>query len=395
MNRNPRISVRTLLAALVLLFLLGGVTRTFGQVHIAGQASAAWTASQPGPSQYSFNDGRSTFGWRGDLFVDAELSDNVLFLSSFRMDQDRTLNVDLFVLRVTDVLSLPLNVEAGETEIPFGNLGERRYPKTNPFLTLPLGREHATTLRRSDYEIYSTDPQYSAATNNFRLLDRGLYDLGFKAFGSVGVVDYAFALTNGMLSSTSTYATNGLNGSKGIGKIARLSVTPVIGLTIGASWAKGPFLKDSWNSPQGYPYPATYDPLTHQQRTFGGDIDFSFEHFSFYGETFFNSWDFADEYGASLDAFGYSAEARYTIVPRFTVGARVGELRFNKMSRNIYGVLSSPERWDHNVMRVETALGYRVSREMLLKAVYVWNRTFGLPSDPRDNSFGVQSVVSF
>lgn len=390
---SRRGALRMLTAALLLFG--AGLARGYAQMHFGGQASAAWISSQPGPSQYSFNGGRSSFAWRGDLFLDAELSDNVLFLSSFRMEQDRKLYADLFVLRVTDVLDLPLNIEAGETEIPFGNLGERRYPKTNPFLSLPLGREHYTTMRSADYEIYTTDPRYSAAGNNIRLLDGGLYDLGVKAFGTIGIVDYAFAVTNGMLSSSGAYASDGLNGSKGIGKIARLSVTPMIGLTIGASWAQGPFLNENRIAPAGYAYPNYYDPMAYQQHTVGGDIDFSYGHFAFYGETFFNRWDFAGEYGSDLDAFGYSAEARYALLPRLSAGLRVGELRFNKISRTALGVPVDPLPWDHDVMRVETALGYRVSREMLLKAVYVWNRTFGLPSDPRDDSVGIQSVVSF
>ena len=204
-----------------------------------------------------------------------------------------------------------------------------------------------------------------------------------------------FALTNGMLSSTATYATDGLNGSKGIGKIARISVTPMIGLTVGASWARGPFLKDNRVSAAGSSYPNYYDPMAYQQETVGGDIDFSYDHFAFYGETFLNTWEFTNEYGASLDAFGYSAEARYTIAPRLTAGARIGELRFNTVSHLAYAAPGTPVPWDHNVLRLEGALGYRVSREMLLKAVYTWNRTYGLPADPRDNSIGVQTVVSF
>jgi hypothetical protein len=365
------------------------------QVHVAGQASAAWLKSENGASQYTFNAGRGSFLWRGDLFLDAQLSENVQFLSSFRMEQNRQLDVDLFVIRVTDVFSLPLNIEAGETELPFGNLGERRYPKSNPFLALPLGREHLTTLRSSDYVLHREDARYTSAGNGVRLIDGSLYDIGVKLSGSVGILDYAFAVTNGMVSATSGYATGGVNGSKGVGKIARLSVTPVIGLTVGISGAQGPFLREDGSYGAYAASSSGDDPFAYPQSIVGADVDFSFEHFSFYGEAFFNRWDFKEEYGAPLDAVGYSAEGRYTFAPRLSAALRVGGLLFNSIPYGAYGAPAAAAPWDHDELRVETALDYRLSRETLVKAVYTWNRTFDLPADPRDNSFGVQTVVSF
>jgi hypothetical protein len=310
------------------------------------------------------------------------------------MEQDRVLDVDLFAIRVTDVLSLPLSIEAGETDLPFGNLGERRYPKTNPFLSLPLAHEHVTSLRTSDHRVYLYDGSYQAAGNGFRLLDGGLYDLGVKLFGSVGPLDYALAVTNGMVSSTSSYGSNGLNGSKGIGTTGRVALTPVIGLTVGVSYARGPFLKDPV-AYAGYPTVGGDDPLAHRQEIVGADIDFSIDHLSVYGEAFKNSWDFAAEYGTSLDAVGFSLEGRYTIVPRLTAAVRVGGLRFNSITA--YPSPSSPVQlpWDHDVTRLEAAIGYRLSREALLKLVYTVHRTTGIPSDPPDDAIGAQTVVSF
>ena len=145
-----------LVAALILLLtvLAGTQERASAQVRVSGQASAAWRKSDAGVSQYAYNDGRASFSWRGDLFVDVPLSEDVLFLSSFRMEQDRVLDVDLFAIRFIDVLSLPIAIEVGETDLPFGNLGERRYPKSNPFLSLTLSHEHVIVSNGEDSAHY-------------------------------------------------------------------------------------------------------------------------------------------------------------------------------------------------------------------------------------------------
>jgi hypothetical protein len=387
-------TIRILPGLFLALLLVSAAPPLSAQVRVSGQASAAWKKSDAGSSQYVFNNGRASFAWRGDLFIDMPLSEDVLFLSSFRMEQDRVLDVDLFAIRFTDVLSLPLSIEAGETDLPFGNLGERRYPKSNPFLSLPLAHEHVTSLRSSDYRLYRYDGHYQAAGNGFRLLDGGLYDLGVKLFGSVGPVDYALAVTNGMVSSTSSYGSSGLNGSKGIGTTGRVALTPVIGLTLGVSYARGPFLKDQ-AAYAGYPTTGGDDPMAYQQQIVGADIDFSIDHLSVYGEAFMNRWDYAADYGSSLDAVGFSLEGRYTFLPRLSAAVRVGGLRFNSIAGLPSASGAAPEPWDHDVTRVEAAVGYRLSREALLKIVYTVNRTEGLPRDPADDAFGVQTVVSF
>jgi hypothetical protein len=383
----------------LLCFLTIAPHHLFSQVNIGGQASAAFISAENGYSQYAYNGGHSTFAWRGDLFADAELSENIFFLSSARMEQDRELYIDLFAVRCTDLFSLPVNIELGQIDIPFGSLGERRYPKNNPFLSLPLAREHRTTLRISDYELWVADARYTVAGNGMRILDRGLYDIGAKLYGSIGIFDYAIAVTNGMLSATSNYSGNGLNGNDGVGKFVRLAVTPLIGLTIGGSYAHGPFLQESNSYYSGYGYAYEYDPAEYTQETFGADIDYSFDHFSFYGEAFFNSWNFEHVYGTSLRATGYSMEGKYTALPRLSFAVRAGGIYFNRISAVTYlpdySTASYSGTWDHDVTRIELATGYRVSRETLVKMVYQRNIFLKLSDDPHDDVIGVQTVISF
>ena len=354
--------------------------------------------SQESVSQYSFNEGRASFAWRADLFFDAVITENILFLSNVRVVQDEDLHVDLFTIRFTELAGPALNAEAGLIDVPFGNLGERRFPKTNPFISLPLGREHLTSLRASDYQLWMSDASYTAAGNGVRLIDGALYDAGVKVFGTAGILDYALAVTNGMVSSTGSYSPDGLNNNHGFGTIARVAVTPMTGLTVGLSAAVGPYMSGETSYDYGYTYPNDLDPATHEQKIAGIDLEYAAGYFTFYGEGVLNSWEFSDVYGDDLGAAGFSAEVRYVPAARFSLAARVGAIEFSELPApgdpGYYGTIPGAP-WDHDIMRIEGAFGYRISRQVLVKGVYQHVNTVGLQDDPADDTATLQIVAGF
>ena len=396
-RRPGMISANRGCAALLASFVILSGT-AMAQLRLSGQASAAFVKANNGYSQYSFNSGRETFAWRLDLFGDAVISDNIFFLTNFRMLQDEVPHIDLLALRMTDIASSGVNAEVGEVELPFGNLGERRLPWSNPFFDLPLTHEHLTTLRSSTYTLWPDDARYTLASDGVRLVDGGLYDLGLKVFGSIGIFDYSAALINGMVSATSTYSTtyaSGLNSKHGLGKLVRLSATPVTGLTIGGTYATGPFLKES----NYYSGGSSYSVGDIVQDIIEGDVDFSLGHVALYGEAFTNVWTFADALGSDLKAFGYSVEGKVTPVPRVSLALRAGGISFGRITTDIvrpdYTIEHYTGGWDRDVFRLEGAAGYRLDRSVLMKLVYEWNRTFDIAEDPVDNVLVLQSVVSF
>jgi len=392
--RRREVSRALLLVSVQLILVTGGVTAQF---NIAGQASAHLLKSQRAVSQYAVNDGRATFGWRFDLFVDAEISEHIFFLSNFRMTQDQEIHVDLFALRFTELAGPVLNAEVGEIDPPFGALGERRFPRSNPFFSLDLGREHYTTLCRSDYELWLFNNNHRAVGDGVRIIEGPLYDLGLKAFGRSGIVEYAVALTNGAPSSSGSYSPGGLNANRGFGKYFRFGLSPLTGLTAGFSYARGPFLPSGGNASYGATYAGGYDPAHCFQEIFGIDLNYSVGHLEMYAEGFHNRWAFAEEFGTDLEATGYSAEIRYVPATRYSLAVRLGGLFFNRIHATVYGPLYLPVsydgHWDRDVVRIEGAAGYRITRNALLKLMYQHTDTHG--ADPPDDLSVVQIVVSF
>lgn len=393
-----RVLARACLGALLPAMTACWTGSAVGQVNVSGQASAAFLQSGRSVSQYAVNNGRATFVWSADLFFDAIIAENIFFLSNVGLMQDEELHVDLFTIRFTGLAGPFLNAEAGLIDVPFGNLGGRRFPKTNPFISLPLGHEHVTSLRASDYELWMSDARYSAAGNGVRLIDGALYDAGVKVFGTAGILDYALAVVNGMVSSTGSYAPGGLNGKYGFGKAARLAITPTTGLTVGISGARGAFMTEGSTPYYGTPYGGNSYPADHVQEIAGIDVEYGYGHFTFYGEGFLNRWEFSDEYGADLEAAGFSTELRFVPATRFSLAARVGAITFNELpdvGAATYEGYIPGTAWDRDILSIEGAAGYRISREVLVKAVYRHLNSVGLRVDPDDDTFALQIVASF
>ncbi len=368
-------------AAAVLVALSIAHAPAVSQVSLSGQTAAHFARSAATTSQRTLNQGRPTFGWQLDLFIDGQVTDDVSALSTVRVADDQTINFDYLAVRLTDLTPLHLTLHAGKFDLPFGNLGDRRYPRRNPLFGFPLIYEYRTALP----EYQSTEAallSYRGRGRGLRLLDLGMYDIGAMVSGSWEVLDYAFAVTNGTISSSSY---GNPNSNSDLGKVARLQVTPLTGLTIGAAYAWGAYLEESG------PQPARpIDVNTYIQKSAELDLEFSRGHVVLNGEVVYNTWpvpfDTRDE---NLNVTGVYAEGRYTLFPRLYCALRMSGLRFGKV------VLRQVEqRWDYDVDELEAGLGYFIDRDVLLKLVRRETRTYG-GSDPKDNLTVLQLAVAY
>jgi hypothetical protein len=278
-----------------------------------------------------------------------------------------------------EVTPLRLDLQAGKIDLPFGNLGERRFPRRNSLFGLPLIYEYRTALPN-----YLTTEAYLLAYQGrgygMRLLDLGLYDVGAMLSGSFDVIDYAFAVTSGTI-STSSYGTE--NSNSGVGQIFRLGITPMTGLTIGAAYAWGPYLAEP-----SYPIPDNVN--TYTQKAMELDFEFSRGHAVLSGEAVYNTWPVPlgtrDE---DFTVLGYNVEGKYTLMPRVYVALRVGGLRFGRL---LLGQTEQP--WDYDVNEWEAGVGYFLERDVLFKLVRRETRIHG-GTTPKDNLTVFQLAVAY
>lgn len=371
--------MKNILVSLACVMTIGAPV--FSQVQLSGEASAYGLKSSRSQNQRVVNKGTGTFGWRFDLFVDAKVTDNVFVLVNTRSFEENLLSIDYAAIRITDFAGLGFNIQMGKFDMPFGNLAERRFPTRNFLYGLPLIYEYRMSLTNQvagRLEVLSN----RGKGLGMRLLDFGIYDIGAMLYGDFGRLHYAIAGSNGTISSASA---GQLNQNGDFNKLVRLTYTPMMGLTVGASAAMGAYLADG-----GKPLPRAEMSNHYQQLIGEADVEFSRDRFLLNGEAVYSQWTvpFENE-DTKLSVIGYFAEAKYTWFPRFYTAARVGGLLFST-----FVVGDTNPRWDNNVLEVEAGIGYHIDRNTLIKLVRRETRTPEV-GGTNDNLTALQLAVSF
>jgi hypothetical protein len=368
-------------AVLVAVALFLARVPALAQVVWSGQAAVQFFKSAPTQSQRSVNSGRPSFGLETDLFVDGRVNENVAALLNATITDDGYIRFDYLAIRLANLTSLGLNLQAGKFDLPFGNLGERRFPRKNLLFGLPVFYEYRTALPDhvpTEAEILTNQGRGTG----MRLLDGGMYDLGVMLFGSVGILDYAFAVTSGTISAT---AYGGGNSNSDLGKVVRLAVTPMTGFTIGGAYSWGAYLDES-----STPLPGTIDVNTYNERAAEVDIEYSRGHIVLYGEGVYGTWQVPLEtHNDEFKALGFYLEGKYTVLPRVYIALRLSGLHFGEA---LLG--GSQQPWDYDVTEWEGGLGYFLDRDVLLKLVRRETRIHG-GSMPKDNLTVLQLTVAY
>ena len=107
------------------------------------------------------------------------------------------------------------------------------------------------------------------------------------------------------------------------------------------------------------------------------------------GEFFHDTWEVDNVPDQAIDLSGY-LEIKQKLLMGLYGAIRYGTIGYNKI-RRASGAL---EPWDYDARRWQTALGYRLLRNLELKGEYMWNHTDG-PQQPRDNLFSLQCRLEF
>jgi hypothetical protein len=261
-----------------------------------------------------------------------------------------------------------LDIQAGRIPPTFGAFGRRVYGSGNPVIGYPLAYQYLTSLRsdaipataddvlrmrargwRSSFPIGST-----VVGPGVSLISGFQWDTGVEVSWRTGPLEVAGSVTNGTLSSPRGSDDNGGKQLSG-----RVAVTPVVGLVLGASAARGAWLGRTV-APDSAPV----------QRSFGGDAEYSRDHWILRSEIVWTQWSFPRPLGpsqeSSLGALGSFLEGRYRMTPRIFLAARADRLGFSELRGEALGTNGLP--WDAPVKRLEAGFGYYLQRNLVLRA---------------------------
>ena len=371
---RTRLSVFAIIAKIVLLTSIA-----FSQMNVNGRMESVFIDSQDGAPVFDsgniINYGDPTFLWRFRGYLDMQVSERSYIFSDLRIEPSG-LQIDFAAIRIYLDQKQTCGLQTGVLGTFIGNVTPRRSSKYNPMIHLPIMYDYNTVLEGSaaftGEEIY----QLRGTGNGMPIFYLAVYRPGAEVFKTFfDLVDLQAGIFNSAPSNPYLMGQSGrFNYS------FRAGIRPVMGMNIGISFNRGPYLGryTVYRIPDDKAYQTLWD------------IDFSFErgHLAFFSEAVYNRWShprLQDDLGVT----GYYLELKYKFHPHFFIAGRAGQLFFDEIK--LADTVTA--KWDDNVTRFEASLGYYVVRETLAKIVVQMNRTDRL--DPDDDYIAVQLSAGF
>ena len=254
-----------------------------------------------------------------------------------------------------------LNLKAGLIPSPFGNYGLRStYFNLNPLIGVPLLWHHRTPLESDVYARAETLPGMRTSPRGYMPVGYdACWEIGWELFGELGLLEYSLALTEGTLSNPTE------RNNLGRQVIVKAGLNPLAGLRFGGSVAYGPYLNaaaaDSAN-PRVEDFNAT---------VVGVYAEFKAGFLQLHSEavqaTYASPYITGEE---QLSIWTGYLEGRFDILPVLYLAARYDRFLYSDLLNASTG---DTEPWGSPVDRIEAGVGYRISREMMLKLVYQYN----------------------
>jgi hypothetical protein len=270
----------------------------------------------------------------------------------------------------------PFDLQAGLIPPVFGRFARAGYGADNPLIGDPLAYQYLTTLRANTLPPGAADllrmrgngwrvgySGYQTAESGLPMVAGRRWDTGVEARVGGESFQVAAAFTQGTLSEPRVRDDN-----DGKQISARAGWRPAAGLVLGLSAARGEYLEEDAQEL----LPAFARGRTFRQRALGTDLEYARGHAVLRGEAVWTAWDAAAAteplLGETLTALAWYLEGKYVVFPGFHVAARYDRVHFG----DVQGPNGS-EPWEAPVWRIETGVGFAVTRQIRLKAVYQHN----------------------
>jgi hypothetical protein len=349
------------------------------QTDLSGLLDAeGYYVDQPPPGLV-FTDDHFFFNPRLSLFLDTKIGEHLYSLLQVRFDRGfdpgskphGDVRFDEYLLRYTPFDDPRLNLQAGKFATLTGNWVPRHLSWDNPFINAPLPYENVTiasdqvaTPSAAAFLARKTKPDQKGIWNP--MIWGPSYAVGGAVFGRVEQYEYALELKNSALASR-PYAWDPTNvGFDHPTVSGRIGVRPDAAWNVGANASYGTYLLPNT---AGLPGNQSYSDF--HQLMVGPDISFAWHHWQLWAEAYASRFDVPAV--GNADTVAYYLEAKYKIDSNWFIAWRWNQQLFD----NVPNGKGGEERWDHDIWRAETALGYRFTRHLQAKLQYSYSRQNG------------------
>jgi hypothetical protein len=352
----------------------------------------------PGPDGAGLiTDSANFFSGEASLFTDLYIGSHLYATGEFRLDTGEvpqkgvvTGRVEQAYLRYKPWLNRSLHLQYGKFVSPFGAYNQRHDTAADPFIRPPLMYDYRTMV--SSRLIPRTNDgfiDWKYFPNIFRpegapVIWQNPYQVGAMFLGGLQKFDFRFAVMNSAPSSEPDMWNYQIGQKTHPSYVVHAGYRVIPELYVGMAYNTGPYL-----DPSAKPDVEEGEFNHYKQRIW--EVEFLFERgkTQIRGEAFHDTWEVENVLDYPVDISGY-VEVQQAFLSGFYGAFRYGAIRYNKIS------LSSGQKevWDFCIWRSQVAAGYRILRNLDVRAEYMWNRTGGLP-DPQDNLFSVQCRIVF
>jgi len=362
-----------------------------GRVTFGGDVSASIAPDDTGFFNYTDYQHSALRLLRIDFTGSVKAGDHLAVLGEVRSENVESPRPYALFLRIRPWTARQFDIQVGRVPPTFGAFARRTYAADNPLIGYPLAYQYLTSLRPdalpananellamrgrgwlSNYSIGNPTPHSGLAiASAFR------WDTGVQMHVASGAIEATASVTAGTISNP---LFNDDNSGKQVA--GRVVVHPIVGLVLGTSASRGPFVTSAASrSAVGEGHDGDFT-----QTAWGGDAEYSRGYYLLRFETIVSDWRVpavrAPVIDGPLRATGTAIEGRYKIVPGLYVAARIDHLGFSEIQGT-----TSRLPWDAPVTRLEVGGGYSIQRNLVFKVSFQHNtreggrvRTLNLPA---------------
>ena len=322
-------------------------------------------------------------GYQVRIFVDGAVSDRLQVFTQLHFTEAVMSRAVLAYAMANPWEGKDLHFVAGLVPWLIGTYEARSYSDKNPLVGTPMLYQYHTSLR-GDQVAANADQLLSKAGRGYEGITyepgaRALpglpviygdwWDFGAGFLGSLRPLEFAVGYINGAPSIPSPDRDD----NEGKTLLGRIGLAPTAGTSFGVSGSYGPYLADVVQ-----PFlPPGSGVGDYNQVLAMADLEWAASHLAIRAEGYRNTWETPNVGDLRVD--GFYAEAKYTLPAGFYVAGRYEIMRFSDIADS-----TGVERpWDHDQTRIETGVGYRITRGAVAKAVF--QRNIEEPGDGSDS----------
>ena len=347
-----------------------------GHVILGAEITATLAPDDPGFFNYTSYEFSALRNLRMGVSAEVRANDHVQLLTEVRLDQGRVLEAYGLFVRVRPWPARRFDIQVGRIPPTFGAMTRTAYGSSNLLIGQPLAYQYLLSLRADALPATNNDllrmrgrgwlsnfpVGNSAPAPGLPIVNTSRWDTGAQAHGVNGKFEWIGSVSAGSLSDPRFRDNN-----SGRHYAGRLVARPAPAFAFGVSASRGAWVNRNVDEAVAGTNAGDHS----RQIAYGGDAEFSTGRWLVRGEAIRSTWTLPPiatlRLTEPLVATSLLVEGRYKVAPGLYLAVRGDRLDFGRITG-----AAGPNTWEARTWRVETGMGYSITRNIQIKGS--WQR---------------------